>query len=818
MASTQPATLPSSHSLQAARLADQAATAALYVTHPERKTSAEFDTQRNSRVIGSPTPTFNQASAGAAASLAHAKSRPYEAWKPEKQPAAEKAALHVQDHQSFESAPQTAIPPSPEGLRAALCSVRDHRATPISPPPVSGAVRSAAGGEYLEGGRDRRSSTSHEGAVLAATGAFTSSRKRAESAPIRPSMLVDNSFALSAAGASHRSRPKSQMPLGDLDNLDSALEASRIHNIANANAQLYTATPPVSIEVEEQNKRDTLRAAAISMARDMYAVSEKTKDRSGADTAVYAAQRGHYRAQSQRSISKVDKSSLQRAVQLQDTAQKLAAEKLARMQDETEAYQSYYGTNLPPPRSRLSVRRRRTSSDTDADVERSKEIRNQMSSLQSKLNRLDEQRQKDRDDLMTRARRNVDAALLDIEMKVYADTGKASPAMQREWEEKARERARLEAETQLTQNGSRIHIGADQYVDRAEVEAVARSRVQPTLDELSDRAEEKRAKEFEQRLDEEERRRYEAIQRERDASVKAFEKRQRDLEKGDPKQDKTRLWRRKSKRAAPPPAETAPSETGEPAEETEPEAVRSQEVPVDNTVTMTPMTPTEEAARPSTETSPKSDSKLKAWFKDRIGRRMSGPAREVMGDAETPNNNTGDGAEAMTGFAGGAALAARADASQGREDADGGGAFAAQNPPTGNDLAQMQNGRAAAKDQQTDQQTGQESAQSPPKDRGGGGGGGEIKRSRFRASLMKIVSKGQQNEAPKSNGVPKHEGQPTGDSAPAESSALMAHDAQHASREDLRGSALEQGLPAPPVVGDRGSVSTIRESRFSEDL
>ena len=47
-----------------------------------------------------------------------------------------------------------------------------------------------------------------------------------------------------------------------------------IHNMAKTNVQLYTSAPPVELEVEERNRKDTLRAAAVSMAKDIYAIAQ----------------------------------------------------------------------------------------------------------------------------------------------------------------------------------------------------------------------------------------------------------------------------------------------------------------------------------------------------------------------------------------------------------------------------------------------------------------------------------------------------------------------------------------------------------------
>lgn len=405
-------------------------------------------------------------------------------------------------------------------------AVKDHRPVPAAPDQADD--RTAAEQVRLSGGRVVQGDVAagrQRGAYHAASGAFTSSRRRAESAPITPVQRPEATEARHAASVSHRTRPTSEVTL---DGLDRSVEASRIHNIAKANVQLYTSKPPVEIEAEEQQRKDTLRAAAVSMARGMYALSRNKDEQGLAGQAVYAAQRGHYRLHQESLAAIGETMAFQRPEHLQEAAQKLASEKLARLQQEHETYRALHGTTASPTR-RLSMTarlRRITSSEGDAsniDMQRSKAIRDQMSTLQEQLQRVDEKRRGDHDKLMEVARRNVDAALHDMDEKVYADTGRASLAMLREWEERAHERARLESEGRLALFG-KLDVGGAKYVDPVDVEAVARSRIQPTLDEIADRAEEHRAREIERHLDEEERKRRKDIEREREADTRTAQK------------------------------------------------------------------------------------------------------------------------------------------------------------------------------------------------------------------------------------------------------------------------------------------------------
>jgi hypothetical protein len=319
---------------------------------------------------------------------------------------------------------------------------------------------------------------------------------------------------------------ESDAPLGHLDN---ANEAARIHRIASTKAKLHTSSPPVQSEVEEQNYKNSLRAASISMSKDMYKVPETKEETGGVDPAVLAAQKGQSQLGYRKTVSSTDGSALLRAIALQDAAQKRAAEKLARMQDENAEYQEYYGTAPQPPRSRLTTRRKRTSSDADAsqiDAEQSRRIRNQMSSLQTKMDQVDGRRTRDRELLMQAARRNVDATLQDMEARFYANTGRAPPSVQKGWDEDAQERVRQEADASelAAAQGDRVNIGGQRYIDMADVEAVARTRLQPALDEITDNAEQRRAHDVEVRLDAEEEQRRAAIEREREAELRELEK------------------------------------------------------------------------------------------------------------------------------------------------------------------------------------------------------------------------------------------------------------------------------------------------------
>ncbi|KAJ5851974.1 uncharacterized protein N7529_011359 [Penicillium soppii] len=814
--------------------------------------------------------TSNLSHASAASALAHANRKPVEIWHPPaRQPAAEKAALCVKDFTPPQQ-PKPTTQHSAEGLGAALLAVREqNKASPKAPQPTH--TRAISTGRYHHtavGGHPK------EKALQAATDAYSTSRKRADSVPSDQGIASDAPYARSAAGASQNVRHVEQD--GPLDHLNSTMEASRIHHIANTNAKLYTSAPPVQAEIEEQNYKNSLRAAAISMAKDMYKVSDN-KGSGVSDPALLAAQKGQSQLGYRKTVSTADGSAVRRAIALQEAAQKRAAEKLARMHDEHAEYQQYYGTAPQPQRSRLS-RRKRTSSDADAsqiDAEQSRQIRSQMTSLRTKLDQVDVRRTKDRELLMQAARRNVDQTLQDMEARVYANTGRAPPSVQREWDEVAQERVRREAEAfeAATVQGDRVKIGSQQYMDYADVEAVARSRLQPALDEITENAEQQRAHDIEERLDAEERQRHAAVLRQREAEVRELEKQDKSKNKSEGKVTvpKFFLWRKKGKRArveqsetdqahavspvAQEPAEelaetaapeiaapetdvskdvipeeasdseaagaalpievvpaAAPAAVAEPQDETRVPTEEIQEAaqePTDEpTDDIPPAIPRRQSAPLHTQrdaaatgpttihhftppvSSPRADSKLKTWFRDRLARRSSGPVPVY------PHQPGPDFTDSQPSFQGGAALTGRDEPR---------GTALSSHPINGSDPIPTHNRSSSYYSNEFDV-TKTRSGESGSESLKNGNGNGK-KRNRLRRTFLRTVSRSDDEPM---NGTASGSGNERRDSE-----VPSAH-SKGTDIQSLKNSALEQGLPAPPIIGE--NMSTRRESRFSEDL
>jgi hypothetical protein len=386
-------------------------------------------------------------------------------------------------------------------------------------------------------------------AMMAATGAMASSRRRADSAPIPlinspPGTSSSAQWALKAATQSQRGQ-RSNL---STESGDPALDAARVQNISTSNVsrQMYTSHPPVSIEVEEKNRQDTIRASAVAMAQKMYAIQQRAIDEAKADISRadsrYAATHVHNRRTSEASIIAGTSEPLVSPLvsplygnNLQEAAQRLARERLAKMRDENEEYKNYYGQRSPSTRSRLSIHsklRRRASSDgavNDIDEEQSRKIRSQMSIFQGNPATVDQKkRQKDRDALLAAAQRNVRASMHSMDEEVFQETGKSSPAQREEWASKAKEKAQADSNARM-ENYGKVHIGGGKYLDQAEVDAVARSRIQPTLDDINEKAEIQHAREEELKLEKEEQERSAETEKRRAADLKAEQKRARGM-------------------------------------------------------------------------------------------------------------------------------------------------------------------------------------------------------------------------------------------------------------------------------------------------
>ncbi|KAF2630674.1 hypothetical protein BU25DRAFT_407953 [Macroventuria anomochaeta] len=563
---------PSAHVHQSHNnaLQNQASAAALYSTRPanekqkinplgpDGKLSSASAAASLKYARANDLPSFpvvgidTSSSAGAAALLANQNKKSPEWWKPEQSSAAGKAALLAND---YKMKPLWQPEASAAGSKAALLAHRDGGKLNLWQPEASAEGNSAAniamrktglGPQidygYTEDGRKK--------ALLAATGAHSASgRKRAQSIPMSVPLYPDSKNsaknALNAATVAHSpSMRASKAPAvqpQDSNRLGSgAMEAARIQH-AKSTREMYTSSPPVSLEVEEKKRNDALRASAVVMAKKMYDVQQQHIE--GAP-GVSAARTGATAAHGQKpATSEGDlKQQAMQYIGIQEAAQKLAQERLAKIgYDENAAYRSYYGYEKQG-RSKLSMRRgrpraRSTSeapeedSDSDEDDFRSRRIRHQMKQFNEQLADVDaKKREQDRKGLIAAAERKVKAQMQGLDKDIYDKTGKMSNSMVDDWDEKARQRALANSEARMENHG-RVNIGNGKWMDQAEIDAIAQARLQPTLDEITEKAEKRRAEDAERQFELEKKQRKEQEEKARLAEIKVEEKKGKEEEK-----------------------------------------------------------------------------------------------------------------------------------------------------------------------------------------------------------------------------------------------------------------------------------------------
>ncbi|KIW01422.1 hypothetical protein, variant [Verruconis gallopava] len=442
-------------------------------------------------------------------------------WKPEASAAGSKAALLAHHGQGRDWWQPTA---SKDGLQAATLAAKNKTLTP------------QLDYGYTDDGKSK--------ALLAAR-LSVKGRKRAESTPA-PAARMDGtqqSNSLKAATLAHA------------DGLSSkAIEQSRITHARNLSRDMYTEHPNVEIEKKEKAHQDALRSASISMAKQIYAI-EKVDDS------------GHVRLNAgQVAARKADRASVettkdlrQQALEyltLQDAAQRLAAERLAKIEDrhESAAFRDYYG--YPSKRkSLLSFKgrnRRRTFSDgaisfkqdepeiqseptspqphrrgnldiDSDDEEQAARVRSQMNAFNAKLAAADKKRLRDREALIAAAERKVQEQMSKMDEKVFNETGKMSPAMMAEWDNRARQKA-VAASRLRMENHGKVDVGGGKFLDQSEIDAIALANIKPTLDEINETAQKQRARDEEIRLEKEEQRRQMLKEKERNAETKALQK------------------------------------------------------------------------------------------------------------------------------------------------------------------------------------------------------------------------------------------------------------------------------------------------------
>jgi len=548
---------PSAHE-KSNKLSEQASTAALYVTHPERAT----ETRTEARSGNPLDPDGKLSSKSAATSLKYAKAHELpsfpshggsasaagsaamlakdykmkELWQPELSAAGSKAALQAHNKGGKLDLWQPSA--SADGNSAATMAMRNKGLSP----------------QIFQGSTDDNKSK----ALLAATMSVSRNRQRAESTPTTvhpayPDSHNSASNALSAATSSHRTSAANKAAQDGWDS--DAMQAARVQNM-HMDPSMFGEHPPVEPEVEEARHNAALRASAITMAKQIM----ETKNREAAATSS-AGQAGAEAAAARNvgTASPDIKQEALRYINLQDAAHKLAAERLAKIDNglENAKYREYYGYGGNEDKSkRLSSRlsvlgrsgRGRAASDgndddLDSDDEReARKIRNQMSQLSTGLNKVDAAKQKDdRARLMAAAEKRVSAQMHSLDERVFLQTGKVPPAMMEEWEEKSRKAAEEKKVERDAAKKGKTHIGGGKYMDQSEIEAIALARLRPTLDEIDRDAAEKRKRDEEERKEREQQEYYRALEKEKNRSQKEEFKSLQRNDKAAAKQEKAEI-------------------------------------------------------------------------------------------------------------------------------------------------------------------------------------------------------------------------------------------------------------------------------------
>jgi Eisosome protein 1 len=93
-----------------------------------------------------------------------------------------------------------------------------------------------------------------------------------------------------------------------------------------------------------------------------------------------------------------------------------------------------------------------------------------------------------------------------------------------DWDEKARQRALANSEARMENHG-RVMIGNGKWMDQSEIDAIAQARLQPTLDEITEKAERRRAEDAERQFELEKKQRKEQEEKARLAEIKSEERR-----------------------------------------------------------------------------------------------------------------------------------------------------------------------------------------------------------------------------------------------------------------------------------------------------
>ena len=185
----------------------------------------------------------------------------------------------------------------------------------------------------------------HKKALLAAT---LSTRKKnnapppVEEPPVYPDSGNASYNALNAASVAHRPSTKYQ-PMSD-----KGLEASRIYHQQPVSGSVYGSAPPVALEEDEKRHQAALHSAAVTAAKQLYEIEKPAMERIAAGD--YGAKNAYDEAYTATPGDDRLRMQAMNYVKVQEAAQKLAAERLAKLDpDGARAYRDHYGVSTEKP-------------------------------------------------------------------------------------------------------------------------------------------------------------------------------------------------------------------------------------------------------------------------------------------------------------------------------------------------------------------------------------------------------------------------------------------------------------------------------------
>ena len=325
--------------------------------------------------------------------------------------------------------------------------------------------------------RDERSHS-----LLAARGAVSAARPRSLSSPVLKQPTSEqprgNGNDARHDTTTHRWEFEPERKSAD----DGAVLSSTISPL------MYTANPPVALEVEEKRKEEELHASAVAMAKTMFNNQSKLTE--------------SFLHEDDDLLSTSPSGPTEQHPNLHEAAYKLAQERLAKLSDEHQKNRGFRDHYVPPaavPRRRFTVSgrlRKRSSSDGDDEGQWKNRLSNRASLTATDRAEADAmERERDRAKVLAAAQRNVRSQLDGIDKSVADRTGMMPPSTKGVWASRAQAIAQAKAAAAAAPEGpheGERNVGGGRYVAQDEIEAVARENLKPLLLEIDERAEKER--------------------------------------------------------------------------------------------------------------------------------------------------------------------------------------------------------------------------------------------------------------------------------------------------------------------------------------